>query len=85
MKVLELFSGTECLSDAFRRRGHECFTVDWDKKFPSSLHIDIMELTAEMILEMFGHPDIIWGVSPTIAVGHHSGVEPRIKVVYETD
>lgn len=24
-------------------------------------------------------------VAPTIAVGHHSGVEPRIKVVYETD
>lgn len=76
MKVLELFSGTECLSDAFRRRGHECFTVDWDKKFPSSLHIDIMELTAEMILEMFGHPDIIWGgcdctTFSVAAIGHH--------------
>ena len=26
MKILELFSGTECLSNAFRARGHECFT-----------------------------------------------------------
>lgn len=60
LKVLELFSGTECLSDAFRARGHKCFTVDWDKKFPSSLHIDIMELTASRILRDFGRPDIVW-------------------------
>ncbi len=25
------------------------------------------------------------GVSPCIAVGQHSGVEPKIKVVYEVD
>ena len=61
MKVLELFSGTECLSDAFRARGHECYTVDWDKQFPSSLHIDIRLLTADYILEHFGQPDVIWG------------------------
>lgn len=60
MKVLELFSGLECISNAFRARGHECFTVDWDEKFPSSLHIDIMDLTAEMVLEEFGHPDVVW-------------------------
>lgn len=60
MKVLELFSGTECLSNAFRAKGHECFTVDWDEKFPSSLHIDILDLTPEMVLEKFGKPDVIW-------------------------
>lgn len=60
MKVLELFSGRECISNAFRKRGHECFTVDWDRRFGSSLHIDIMDLTAEMILENFGKPDVIW-------------------------
>lgn len=42
MKILELFSGTECLSNAFRARGHQCFTVDWDTRFPSSLHIGII-------------------------------------------
>ena len=60
MKVLELFSGTECLSNAFREKGHECFTVDWDEKFPSSLHCDIGSLTAEEILDKFGRPDVIW-------------------------
>ena len=76
MKILELFSGTECMSDAFRARGHECFTVDWDERFPSSLHIDIMQLTPDMILEMFGHPDIIWAgcdctTFSVAAIGHH--------------
>ena len=60
MKVLELFSGTECLSNAFRARGHECFTVDWNEKFPSSWHTDISKITAQDILERFGKPDVIW-------------------------
>ena len=60
MKVLELFSGTECLSNAFRTRGHECFTVDWNEKFPSSWHTDISKITAQDILERFGRPDVIW-------------------------
>lgn len=41
MKILELFAGTECVSNAFRAKGHECFTIDWDEKFPSSMHCDI--------------------------------------------
>lgn len=60
MKVLELFSGTECISNAFRRHGHECFTVDWDGRFPSSLHIDIGMLTSKTVLERFGKPDVVW-------------------------
>ena len=81
MKVLELFSGTECLSDAFRRRGHECFTVDWDERFPSSLHCDIMELTADMIRERFGQPDVIWAgcdctTFSVAAIGFHRTKDP---------
>ena len=86
MKVLELFSGTECLSDAFRARGHECFTVDWDERFPSSLHIDIMNLTADMVLEMFGRPDVCWiGTDCTTfslaAIGHHRMKDPVTGVL----
>ena len=60
MKVLELYSGTECLSNAFRANGHECYTVDWDEKYPSNLHIDIGKLDAELIIKEFGYPDVIW-------------------------
>lgn len=48
------------MSNAFRKRGHECFTVDWDEQFPSSLHIDVEELTSQMILDLFGKPDILF-------------------------
>ena len=81
MKILELFSGTECLSNAFRARGHQCFTVDWDTRFPSSLHIDIMQLTAQRILSDFGRPDIIWAgcdctTFSVAAIGHHRRKDP---------
>ena len=81
MKVLELFSGLECISNAFRARGHECFTVDWDEKFPSSLHIDIMDLTAEIVLEKFGHPDVVWSGNDcttfsVAAISHHRTKNP---------
>lgn len=69
------------MSNAFRARGHECFTVDWDEKFPSSLHIDIMELTANRILEEFGKPDIVWSANDcstfsVAAIGHHRKKNP---------
>lgn len=60
MKVLELFSGMECISNAFRKRGHKCFTVDWDERFPSSLHCDISKLKLEDLPEEFRHPDVIF-------------------------
>lgn len=60
MKVLELFSGMECISNAFRARGHECFTIDWDKKFPSSMHCDISKLQIEDLPEEWRHPDVVF-------------------------
>lgn len=60
LKVLELFSGFECISNAFRKRGHECFTIDWDERFPSSIHCDISKLKIEDLPEEFRHPDVIF-------------------------
>lgn len=60
MKVIELFSGFECMSNAFRERGHECFTVDWDERFESSLHKDIADLTVDDIPVEFRNADVIF-------------------------
>lgn len=60
MKILELFAGTGQLSDAFKERGHNTFTVDWNEDFDSDLHIDIGELTIDTILEKFGVPDVVF-------------------------
>lgn len=61
MKVLELFAGTRSIGKAFERHGHEVFSVEWDKDFENiDLYADIGQVTADEILEKFGHPDVIW-------------------------
>ena len=61
MRVLELFAGTRTLSDAFERRGHETFTIDWDPKLERiDLHCDIGKLEANEVIARFGRPDVIW-------------------------
>jgi site-specific DNA-cytosine methylase len=61
MKILELFAGTRSIGKAFESRGHEVFSVEWDKQFENiNLYADIMTVTAEQIIEQFGKPDVIW-------------------------
>lgn len=77
MKVLELFAGTRSIGKAFEARGHEVFSVEWDKRFENiALYKDILTLTSEEVLEKFGRPDVIWA-SPDCssysiaAISHH--------------
>ena len=67
MKVLELFAGTRSIGKAFEARGHEVYSIEWDKSFKDiDLYADVGQVTAETILERFGRPDIIWA-SPDCA------------------
>ena len=77
MKVLELFAGTRSIGKAFEEKGHEVFSVEWDKSFENiDLYKDIYELSAKEILNKFGKPDVIWA-SPDCssysiaAISHH--------------
>lgn len=77
MKVLELFAGTRSIGKAFEQKGHEVFSVDWDRRFENiNLYADISILTVEEIINKFGRPDVIWA-SPDCtsysiaAISHH--------------
>ena len=61
MKLLELFAGTRGIGKAFEEKGHEVFSVEWDRSFENiDLYKDIYELSAKEILNKFGKPDVIW-------------------------
>lgn len=77
MRVLELFAGTRSIGKEFEARGHEVFSVEWDKHFENiDLYEDILKVQAEDIIERFGKPNVIWA-SPDCssysiaAISHH--------------
>ena len=83
MKVLDLFCGTKSIANAFTARGHEVYTVDWDKRFCPDLSADIGTLTAADIITLCGGvPDVIWA-SPDCttysvqAISRHRRKEPN--------
>ena len=91
MKVLELFSGTGVLSAAFRERGHETLTVDWEESHKPDLKADIGTLSADDVVRLFGRPDVIWA-SPdctTYSVmcisRHRDGVKPKSGYAAQCD
>ena len=81
--MLELFAGTRSIGKAFEERGHEVFSVEWNKDFENiDLYKDIGELTAQEVLDKFGHPDVVWMsydcTSYSIAgISHHRKKNPK--------
>lgn len=84
MKVLELFAGTRSIGKAFENRGHEVYSVEWDKKFSEiSLYKDISKLTAKEIIDNFGYPDVIWA-SPDCTTYSVAGISHHRKKNLDT-
>jgi hypothetical protein len=91
MKVLELFAGTRSIGKAFEARGHDVYSVEWDKQFENiDLCEDILKVQAEDIIKKFGHPDVIWA-SPDCssysiaAISHHRKQDENGNLVPVSD
>ena len=83
MKVLELFAGTRSIGKAFEKHGHEVYSIEWNKDFDNiDWYEDIGKITAQDIIDRFGHPDVIWA-SPDCAtfsiaaISHHRRKNPE--------
>jgi len=62
MKILELFAGTRSISKAFEAKGHETFSIEWDKSFENiDIYEDINNINTQDIIKLcHGVPDVIW-------------------------
>lgn len=82
MKVLELFAGERCIGKAFEKKGHEVYSIEWDKSHENiDWYMDIGQITVQDIIDRFGVPDVIWA-SPdcttfsVAAISKHRRKEP---------
>lgn len=82
MKVLELFAGERCIGKAFEKKGHDVYSVEWDKSHENiDWYMDIGQITVQDIIDRFGVPDVIWA-SPdcttfsVAAISKHRRKEP---------
>lgn len=80
MKILELFAGTRSISKAFEKRGHQTFSIEWDKDFENiDLYEDINNITTKDIIKLCGGvPDIIWA-SPDCTTYSIAGISHHRK------
>lgn len=85
MKILELFAGTRSISKAFEKKGHQTYSVEWNKDFDNiTLYEDINNLTAKKIIELCnGVPDVIWA-SPDCTTYSIAGISYHRKKNFKT-
>ena len=91
MKVLELFAGKRCIGKAFEEKGHQVYSVEWDKSHDNiNWYEDIGKISSSDIIERFGVPDIVWA-SPDCtsysiaAISHHRTREENGNLAPKSD
>ena len=73
--LLELFSGTGSIGQAFRENGWQVTSVDLEPKFNPTICCDVLELESEQIFG-YGNVDLIWASPPCT---HYSCARTKAK------
>jgi hypothetical protein len=73
--LLELFSGTGSIGQAFRERGWQVTSVDMESKFNPTICCDVLGLESERLLG-YGNVDLLWASPPCT---HYSCARTRAK------
>lgn len=94
MIIFDLFSGTGSSTQAFKDAGHDVFTFELDKFFEATENVDVFDLSADYLIEVYGRPDFVWASPPCTAfsvasMGHHWGgglraYEPKTQAAKES-
>lgn len=82
--MLDLFAGTRSMSKAFEQLGYETFSIELDESHENiDWYADILNVTAQDILDRFGRPDVIWA-SPPCTTYSIAGISHHRTKNYET-
>ena len=70
------------MSNGFKNKGHDVFTVDIDEKFNVDWYKDVSKITTQDIIERFGIPDVLWAGTPcesysVAAISRHRKKNPQ--------
>ena len=83
LKVLDLCSGLNGWTEAFRERGHLTIGVDWDPKMPADIHADVRYFSID---DLPWRPDLILASPPcetfsVASIPYHwePGLKPKTK------
>jgi hypothetical protein len=64
MLIYDFFSGTGSSTQAFVNQGHTVISFEIDNKFQATENVDILSITSNYLLDIYGRPDFIWASPP---------------------
>lgn len=81
MLVLELFAGSRSIGKAFEEKGHQVYSIDYDRSLPDiNEYMDLEDLDVTFILGEIGIPDVIWA-SPDCTTYSIAGISHHRRKV----
>ncbi len=84
MLVFDFFSGTGSSTKAFDNGYDQVYTFELDTHFQATENVNILDLTADYLIETYGKPDFVWASPPctsfsVASIGKHWNLDKTPK------